>query len=85
MASERFGPTREEFLDSTGKWVPLKSAREVEAKLGECLGRRGETWMPALRVASVAEKFGPGRLCKLRSPGGFRYGKEMVRCQGGRC
>lgn len=75
---ERFGPKREEYLDSRGTWQPLKNAREGEAPLGDCLARRGDRWMPALRVAPVAESVGPGRLCKLRQETGFRYGKELM-------
>jgi hypothetical protein len=77
-APNRFGPTREEYLDSTGEWRPLREAREQNAPVNECLARQHDKWAPALRVAAVAEKFGPGRLCKLREPGGFRYGKELI-------
>ncbi len=76
-APERFGPTREEFLDSTGAWQPLATAHRKSAPLATCLARRGEQWLPALRVAAVAESHGPGRLCKLRDARGFHYGKEM--------
>jgi hypothetical protein len=74
---ERYGPRREEFLDSTGTWQPLASAHKKSAPLATCLARRGEQWLPALRVAAVAERHGPGRLCKLREARGFHYGKEM--------
>lgn len=75
---ERFGPTREEFLDSTNEWRPLKSARESAAPLADCLARHRDRWIPAQRVASVVERLGPGRLCKLRDARGFRYGKEVT-------
>jgi len=76
--ADRFGPTREEFFDSANQWVPAKSAREVESTLDECLALRGEAWSPALRIAALAEKYGPGRLCKLKTPTGFSYGKELI-------
>ncbi len=77
-APERFGPTREEFLDSTNAWRPLSEARPRTAPLADCLARRHDRWEPALRIAAAAEKFGPGRLCKLPGGRGFRYGKELV-------
>ncbi len=74
----RFGPTREEFLDSHGEWQALKTAKSVETPLADCLARHRDKWLPALRIAAVAEKFGPGRLCRLRNDTGFRYGKEIT-------
>jgi superfamily II DNA/RNA helicase len=77
-APGRFGPTREEFLDSTNTWQPARDAPERPAALGNCLARRDERWLPALRVAALAEKFAPGRLCKLPRERGFAYGKELI-------
>jgi len=74
----RYGPTRQEFLDSEEQWRPLRDAHERTATLADCLARHRERWQPALRVAAVAEKFGPGRLCRLPRPGGFAYGKELL-------
>ncbi len=77
-APERFGPTREEFLDSKGEWRPAGEAHSATTRLGDGLARQRDRWQPALRVAAVAEKFGPGRLCRLVRPGGFVYGKEVI-------
>lgn len=77
-APNRFGPTREEFLDSRGEWQALKSAKSIDTPLADCLARHHDKWLPALRIAAVAQKFGPGRLCKLRTGSGFRYGKEIT-------
>lgn len=75
---DRFGPTREEFLDSEDAWRPLAEAREKSVPLADCLVRHRDAWKPALRVAAAAEKFGPGRLCRLPRGRGFEYGKELV-------
>jgi len=75
---QRYGPTREEYLDSGNEWQPLRGTRQEMAPLAECLALRGDRWTPALRVAAVAERFGRGRLCKLREAHGFRYGKEVA-------
>jgi hypothetical protein len=74
---ERFGPKREEFLDSAGAWQPLAGAHKKSAPLSDCLALRNERWLPALRVSAIVGRHGPGRLCKLRDPRGFHYGKEM--------
>ncbi len=71
-------PTREEYLDSEKQWQPAKTTPTEPRLLGECLAWHKEKWQPALRVPSVAEAHGPGRICKIKDPaGGFRYAKEL--------
>ncbi len=78
-APHRYDPTREEFLDSENVWRPRREALARTAPLGACLARHGDRWAPALSIAAVAEKFGPGRLCKLDPVGRHRsYGKELI-------
>ena len=70
-------PTREEYLDSTGTWQPAKDARTGSRPLADCLAFHKEKWQPALRVPAVAESHGPGQICKISTPTGFVYGKEL--------
>ncbi len=70
-------PTREEYLDSTGNWRLAKDARNGIRPLSDCLAWHKEKWQPALRVPAVVESRGPGRICKLPSPSGPLYGKEL--------
>ncbi len=71
-------PTREEYLDSERQWQPTKTAHNESRSLGDCLAWNREKWQPALRVASIAEANGPGRVCKIKDhTGSFRYAKEL--------
>lgn len=86
-APDRFGPTREEFLDSTEHWRPVSESREAAAPLSECLVRHRDKWQPATKVPSTAGKYGPGRLCRIPEARGFHYGREIAvatRCPDGR-
>lgn len=74
-----YGPTREEYLDSHGHWQPRSAAQTGHHPLSECLARRGDRWLPALRAPSAIEPLGPGRLCKLpRGSRQYHYGKEIT-------
>lgn len=73
---ERLGPIRREMLTPGGEWIELPEA--TDARLGDCLVFHHEKWMPALRVAAIAERFGPGRLCRIRTGRGFVYGRDVV-------
>jgi hypothetical protein len=76
--SDRFGPTREEILASNLEWQPMTSARKISTPLAEVKALHQDRWKPALRVASIVEPLGPGRLCKLTgNDRSFRYGKEV--------
>lgn len=75
---DRFGPMREEFLNSRGEWEPTRSAVIEETALSECWVRHGEQWRPARRSAATMEKIGPGRLCKITDSAGFHYAKELI-------
>jgi superfamily II DNA/RNA helicase len=75
---DRFGPTREEYLDSAEQWQPLGRTHASSARLAHSLARHREKWLPALRVPAIAERHGPGRLCRIPDAGGFHYGKEIA-------
>lgn len=75
----RYGPTRKEILTPDQGWIPASGARVETAFLGQCMSCSKERWLPALGMAVIAEKHGPGRLCKLKQEGGgFVYGKEVI-------
>ncbi len=72
-------PTREEYLDSNNVWQPAKNAVTEPRPLGECLAWHKDKWHPALRVPTIAETHGPGRICKIKTPDGtIQYGKEFA-------
>ncbi|MGC1480513.1 MAG: DEAD/DEAH box helicase [Chthoniobacterales bacterium] len=71
--------TREEYLDSRGDWHPLRDTPTALRRLEDCLVRHRDTWRPALRVPAIAEAHGPGRICKVQTPGNRapHYAKEI--------
>lgn len=74
----RYGPTREEFLNSREEWQAVRNAPTMTQPLKECLARHRERWVAALKAPALIESFGPGRLCKIREERGFHYGKEIT-------
>ncbi len=63
-----------EMLNSRGEWE-AKPAQQTQRKLGECLARERERWVPALSLAKTLSRTGLGNLCKL--PSHF-YGREVA-------
>jgi hypothetical protein len=74
----RYGPTREEFLDSTNTWQPARGLPRSDQPLADVLVRRQDRWVPARSAPAVVDALGPGRLGKVRDPGGAHYVKEVT-------
>ncbi|MEQ1854483.1 MAG: DEAD/DEAH box helicase, partial [Chthoniobacteraceae bacterium] len=73
-----------EMRNSHGEWQAASQPEEVP--LGDAWLLEGERWLPALSIARTLDGLGYGQLCRLQSPHGRRYGREVVlgtRCEGG--
>jgi superfamily II DNA/RNA helicase len=64
-----------EMLNSRGAWEPRPEPET--APLGEALALENDRWRPALSLARTLDGRGHGNLCKLESPHGKRYGREL--------
>lgn len=73
-----FDPTREEILDGSKTWIAASQAQAAFATLDTAITFYKDRWRPALRVATIVEPLGPGRLCKVPQPNrSFIYAKEL--------
>ena len=75
--SERYGPTRAEYLDHHKKWNPSKNSNIEKRPLSECLAYYRERWIPALKSPSILEHYPNGRPCRLGEGRNFSYGREI--------
>jgi len=75
--SDRYGPTRAEYLGPDKKWHPSKNSNVEKRLLSECLAYYRESWIPALKCPSVLEHYPNGRPCRLGEGRNFSYGREI--------
>lgn len=75
--SERYGPTRAEYLGQDKKWRPLKNANIEQRPLSECMAYYRERWIPALKSPRVLEHYPNGRPCRIGEGRHFSYGREI--------
>jgi superfamily II DNA/RNA helicase len=64
-----------EMRNSRGQWEPRPEP--ATAPLGEVLMLENGRWRPALSLPHTLDGLSHGNLCKLESPHGKRYGREL--------
>jgi len=74
---ERFGPMREEFLNSEGNWEPAADARAANHPISNLFSLRNEKWIPALRNPDLVRGAGPGSVMKAREGRRTIYRKDL--------